>query len=98
MCVVYRGGWVSYALARLMVDIPVISLVNIVLGRYAVPELLQGEVSAPRIAAQIARGVDGGRYAEKQREALAELPRRLGGPGASQRAAKAILDFVHGRE
>jgi lipid-A-disaccharide synthase len=97
-CVVYRGGWISYALARLMVDIPVFGLVNIVLGRYVVPELLQREVNPARIAGEIERGLTDRRHIEKLREALAELPRKLGGPGASQRAAKGMLDFLAGRE
>jgi len=98
MCVVYRGSWASYAIARMLVDIPVFSLVNIVLGRYAVPELLQGEVTAHSIANEIQRGLSDQGYIEAQRKALAELPGRLGGPGASQRAAKAMLDFLAGRE
>jgi len=98
MCVVYKGGWASYALARLMVDIPVFSLVNIVLGRYAVPELLQGEVNSRRVSAEIRRGLDDMKHIEAQKAALAQLPGRLGGPGASQRTAKAMLDFLAGRE
>jgi len=98
MCVVYRGSWASYALARLMVDIPVFSLVNIVLGRYAVPELLQGEVTAARIAREIWRGLEDTGYIDAQKAALAELPGKLGGPGASGRAARGILDFLAGRE
>jgi lipid-A-disaccharide synthase len=98
MCVVYRGSWASYALARLMVDIPVFSLVNIVLGRYVVPELLQSEVNPARIATEIRRGLEDVGYIEMQRAALAELPGKLGGPGASRRAAQGILDFLAGRE
>ena len=98
LCVVYKGGWISYAIARLVVDIPVFSLVNIVLGRYAVPELLQGEVNPRRIAAEIERGLTDERYIAQQRAALAELPKKLGGPGASQRAAQGMLDFLRGKE
>ncbi|HEY3324443.1 MAG TPA: hypothetical protein VGP72_28590 [Planctomycetota bacterium] len=97
MCVVYKGGTISYAIARLLVNIPVISLVNIVLGRYAVPELLQGEVNPQRIAQEIERGLTDERYREQQKAALAELPKKLGGPGASARAAKGIVDFLKGR-
>lgn len=98
MCVVYRGSWASYSLARLMVDIPVFSLVNIVLGRYVVPELLQSEVNPGRIAEEIRRGLEDVGYIESQKAALARLPSKLGGPGASRRAAQGILDFLAGRE
>jgi len=98
LCVVYKGGAISYAIARLLVDIPCFSLVNIVLGRYAVPELLQSEVNPARIAAEIERGLTDQKYIEAQRAALAELPGKLGGPGASRRAAQGMLDFLKGKE
>lgn len=98
MCVVYKGGTISYAIARLLVDIPCFSLVNIVLGRYAVPELLQSEVNPQRIAAEIERGLTDQKYIDAQRVALAELPGKLGGPGASKRAAQGMIDFLKGRE
>jgi len=98
MCVVYRGSWASYTIAHMLVNIPVFSLVNIVLGKYVVPELLQGDVNPQRIAQEIERGLTDERYREQQKSALAELPRKLGGPGASQRAAQGIIDCLRGRE
>jgi lipid-A-disaccharide synthase len=97
MCVVYKSSWLSYAIAHLVVNIPVFSLVNIVLGRYAVPELLQGEVNPQRIAQEIERGLTDEKYREQQKAALAELPKKLGGPGASARAAKGMVDFLKGQ-
>jgi lipid-A-disaccharide synthase len=97
LCVVYKGSPISYAIAHMLVNIPVFSLVNIVLGRYAVPELLQGDVNPARIAAEIERGLTDEKYREQQKAALAELPKKLGGPGASARAAQGILDFLNGR-
>ncbi len=97
LCVLYRGSWASYAIAHQLVNIPVFSLVNIVLGRYAVPELLQEDVNPARIAAEIERGLTDEKYREQQRAALAELPKKLGGPGASDRAACGIMDFIKGR-
>lgn len=98
MCVVYRGSAISYTIAHLLVNIPVFSLVNIVLGRYAVPELLQSEVNPQRIAAEIERGLTDEKYREQQTAALAELPKKLGGPGASARAATGIMRFLNGSE
>ena len=97
MCVVYKSSFISYAIAHLVVNIPVFSLVNIVLGRYAVPELLQGEVNPQRIAQEIERGLTDEKYREQQKAALAELPKKLGGPGASARAAKGIMEFLKGQ-
>lgn len=97
MCAVYKVSAVNFAIARLLVNIPVFSLVNIVLGKYAVPELLQDEVNPQRIAAEIERGLTDRKYIDAQRAALAELPGKLGGPGASARAAQGMLDFLRGR-
>jgi len=97
MCVVYKGSPISYAIAHLLVNIPVFSLVNIVLGKYAVPELLQSDVNPRRIAQEIERGLFDEKYREQQRRDLAEIPKKLGGPGASARAAQRILDFIRGR-
>ncbi|HYG77176.1 MAG TPA: hypothetical protein VEK08_19385 [Planctomycetota bacterium] len=97
MCVVYKASSISYAIAHLLVNIPVFSLVNIVLGRYAVPELLQSDVNPQRIAQEIERGLNDEKYREQQKAALAELPKKLGGPGASSRAAKGMIDFLRGR-
>jgi len=97
MCVVYKGSPISYAIAHLLVNIPVFSLVNIVLGKYAVPELLQSDVNPRRIAQEIERGLFDEKYREQQRKDLAEIPKKLGGPGASARAAQRILDFIRGK-
>jgi lipid-A-disaccharide synthase len=97
LAIVYRGGWLSYFIAHQFVNLPVISLVNIVLGRYAFEELLQGECNARTVAAEILRGLTDLRWREEAFKALAELPRRLGGPGASRRAAAGILNALRGR-
>lgn len=94
LCVMYKGGRLSYLIARTLVNIPVFSLVNIVLGRYAVPELLQGEVTPTTLANEIHRGLFDETYRGQQFKTLAELPIKLGGSGASQRAAQGILDFL----
>ena len=97
LCVIYKGSTASYTIARMLVNIPVFSLVNIVLGRYAVPELLQSEVNPSRLAEEIQLGLFDETYREKQKAALAEIPKKLGGPGASERAARGILNFLDGK-
>lgn len=97
MCALYKVSAFNFSIARLLVNIPVFSLVNIVLGRYVVPELLQGDVNPQRIAREIERGLNDENYREQQKAALAELPKKLGGPGASARTAKSIVDFLRGR-
>jgi lipid A disaccharide synthetase len=97
LCVIYRGSPISYSIAHLLVNIPVFSLINIVLGRYVVPELLQSDVNPARLAHEIRSGLSDSHYRDQQRAALAVLPKKLGGPGASDRTAQGIFDFLHGK-
>jgi len=51
MVVVYRTSWLTYMIARALVRIKNIGLVNIVAGRRIVPELVQGDVTVSKIVA-----------------------------------------------
>jgi lipid-A-disaccharide synthase len=91
MIVLYRLHAWTYRLARWLVDLPYFSLVNLVLGRPAVPELLQGQASAEGIAAEaLALLADSGRIAAMRAE-LADLRHALGEGGGSARAAREVL-------
>jgi len=87
MAVLYRlGGW-TYLMGRLLVRLPHVSLVNLVLGRGVVPELLQSRAE-PEVVSRTLLGLlrDPEAIAEMRR-GLGELRSRLGARGASARAA-----------
>jgi len=72
------------------------ALPNIIAGEAIVTELLQEEASAERLAGEVLPLlVDGGARAAA-RERLSEVAQLLGGPGASDRAAQAVLDALTG--
>ena len=89
MVVAYKlSGW-TYQLGRRLVDLPHVSLVNLVLGREVVPELLQGEASPDnlaQVAVELLRDADA---RETMRAGLGALRDSLGSGGASSRAAAA---------
>ncbi len=90
MAVLYRlGGW-TYLMGKLLVRLPFVSLVNLVLGREVVPELLQAKAS-PEHVAEVASALlcDRPRI-DAMRRGLADLRPRLGESGASRRAAREI--------
>ncbi|HVS12528.1 MAG TPA: lipid-A-disaccharide synthase, partial [Thermoanaerobaculia bacterium] len=75
-----------------LVRLPYVSLVNLVLGRAVVPELLQARAHPERVsAAVLALLRDPGAVAEMRR-ALGELRGRLGESGASARAAREVAE------
>ncbi|HVS16724.1 MAG TPA: lipid-A-disaccharide synthase [Thermoanaerobaculia bacterium] len=94
MLVVYRLHPWTYWLARRLVRVPHIALVNLVLGERAVPELVQREAEAPRLAAAAERLLADPGGVERMRAALRRLRPALGEDGASRRAALAVARFL----
>jgi lipid-A-disaccharide synthase len=91
MVVVYRVSWFSWIVARLLVRVAHVALVNLLAGRRLVPELLQRGFT-PASAAAALREV--WRDSARRAEVLAgyrEVREALGGPGASDRVAEALL-------
>ena len=92
MVVAYRLHPVTYRVARRLVRVPHVALVNLVAGRAVVPELLQGQVTPERLCAAVLPLLDARQAAaEGQRAALATIAGRLGTPGAAQRVAELAL-------
>jgi len=91
MVIMYRTSALTYGIARLLVRVPNIGMPNIVLGRSVFPELLQGDVTPPVLAAAVC---DVWRRREDLAGALAEVRGKLGEPGAADRAAQLALGVM----
>lgn len=91
MVVCYRVSRLTEMVGRLLKQIPWISLPNIVARRTVVPEILQGDVTGARLAAEAERLLDNSALATAQRAAFKDLRERLGEPGVGERAARVIL-------
>lgn len=89
--VMYRLSPMTYRLAKWLVRLPHFSLVNIVAGKQVVPELLQNEVTGPNIAAAVRRLLAD---RDRVRDDLRTVRAKLGEPGASRRAAEAIMSVA----
>ncbi len=99
MVVAYRVGRLTYALARPLIRVRFFTLVNIILDRAAVPELIQGDCTGEALATAVLALLRDPDARERQRRDLAEAMSKLGvGEEApSLRAARAILEFIRGR-
>lgn len=91
MVVVYRTSALTYAIARALVRLPRVSLVNIVAGEEVVPELLQGSLTAANLEHEAEAILSSPERAAAMRAGLARVASSLGPPGATERAAEAIL-------
>jgi lipid-A-disaccharide synthase len=100
LAVVYRTGRVNFAIARRLVHLARIGLPNIVLdgpegrGEPVTPELVQDDFTPARLAAVLAPWLDDARARSAQRERLAAVRARLGGPGASRRVAELLWSLA----
>ena len=91
MAVIYRTSWPTWLIARLVIRIPNIALVNIVAGKKIIEELIQTNANPHKIANVISTFLTKPEQARNIRKELAGIRTRLGMPGASQRAAKIVL-------
>lgn len=95
LVVAYRAGFISYLLARAMVTIPHIGLVNVVAGREVAREFVQDNLRPDDVAAALLPLLEE-EGTERQRvlEGLAEVRGRLGTPGAAGRVAAIASELV----
>jgi lipid-A-disaccharide synthase len=94
MVVVYRIGKLSYLLGKPFVRVPHYAMVNLIAERAVVPELMQDEMTEEAIAAKALEILEDPGAAETMRQGLAEVKARLGGGGASRRAAQEVMAVV----
>jgi lipid-A-disaccharide synthase len=96
MVVFYRVGWLTAAIWKRLVKVPHITIANLVLGRRAIPEIVQDAVTPDAIAEAALPLLESRQIADGQRAALREAIALLGKGEAApaSRAARAILDFL----
>lgn len=94
--VCYKAGVVSYWIARMLVDVKFISLVNLIAGRQVVKELLQYDLRKENLAKELSLILEEDR-SRKIREDYAELRTRLGGKGASSRIAALMAQYLQSK-
>ncbi len=91
MVVIYKMSWPTYAIARALVRVPYISMANLLAGKALVPELIQRDATGESVAAAALHLLEDSRRLGRIRGELLALREQLGGPGAADRAAQAIL-------
>lgn len=95
MVVIYKLSSVSYWIARRLIRIPCIGLVNIVAGKRVVPELVQHDVKGSNIAFEALRILNDDPYRAEIIESLRRVRSLLGTRGASERAARIAMDLLN---
>jgi len=94
MAVLYRVAPLTYLITKRLVKIENIALANIVAGERIVPEFIQHHMQPGKLAAFVARLWQDEAFYQQIQSKLACIRRILGPPGASERAADKILEFL----
>jgi lipid-A-disaccharide synthase len=91
---VYKVAWLTYLAAWLVVRLDFIGMPNVLANKEIVPEFIQHEARPGAIARAVLRLVNNPVARERMFSAFDEIMASLGGGGASERAALAILDEI----
>jgi lipid-A-disaccharide synthase len=95
--VVYRVNAIYRQIARLVLRVPYISLVNLLAGRELFPEYLTSLEPSRAVSEQVLRWLTDPAAAARVRADLAALREQVGRPGACRRAAEVIAEVARGR-
>jgi lipid-A-disaccharide synthase len=93
--VVYKANWLSVIIARWLVKIKYISLVNLVMDKPVVTELIQGEVTEKSIQSELNAIIEGGKKRTSILDDYKKLRQKLGEKGASEIVAKRLLKIIN---
>ena len=97
MAVTYRVNPITAFMARRLIRVPYVAMVNLLAGRKVVPELLQENCAPDVLAREVCRLFDNPAAAQAQRTAFASVLHGLEGPGGvlpADAAASAVLDLL----
>jgi len=97
MVVIYRLKLLSYQIFRRMVKIEHVAMANLIAGEEVVPELLQNDARPDNIVTELNRILDSPEDRRRMVEGLTLIRKKLGGQGASLRAARLLLETINSR-
>ncbi len=94
LVVCYSGGRASFWIAKRLVKVPYISLVNLIMEREVAKELIQSDLKEETLKEELDRILSGAKGRERMLEAFEELREKLGGTGASEYTADRIVELT----
>ncbi len=91
--VCYKGNFISYQIAKRVINLDYISLVNLIMDREVVKELIQSDLNRKNLIKELSR-ILSEPYRKKMFSDYYELEQKLGGAGASEKTAKLIFEKI----
>ena len=98
VCYFMRCGWLVSRIRPYFLQVPFISLVNLIVGREVVPELVAGDMTAEEVRRRLLHILPGAPGRAAMLQGYDELAAKLGQPGAPRRAAAEITQLLRGKQ
>jgi lipid-A-disaccharide synthase len=95
--IVYRVSPLTFAVGRRLIRVEHVGMANLLAGERVFPELIQDDFTAARLAHEVLSLIKDPGHLAAVRRGLATVIRRLGGPGASARAARVAVELMGSR-
>ncbi|OFW41649.1 MAG: lipid-A-disaccharide synthase [Acidobacteria bacterium RIFCSPLOWO2_12_FULL_67_14b] len=95
MVVLYKLSPMTYRLGKPLARVDIFAMVNLIAGERVVVELIQGACTGEAVAGETIKLLEDAPYRDRMTVKIAEVRARLGSPGASARAADAVLHVIH---
>jgi len=92
--VVYKGSNISVGIARMVVTIRFISLVNLIMDKLVVKELIQNDCNPQTISSELNNILNDKAYRQQMLDYYSQLDEKMGKPGASAHTAELILKYI----
>jgi lipid-A-disaccharide synthase len=91
---IYKVAWPTYVAARLVVNVHFLGMPNLLAGKEVVPEFIQHKAKPDAIAQAVRQLMEDGPARDRMISDFDSIMGKLGGAGASERAAHAILEKI----
>nr|HML85047.1 lipid-A-disaccharide synthase [Bacteroidales bacterium] len=91
----YKGGWLSYFIARMLIKIKFIGLANLIMDKGIVREMIQGDLTVKALERELDRLINDKGYRGQLQKDYADLKQLLGGSGSSERTAQLMFDRLN---
>ena len=92
--VCYKTSAFSYAVARKLIRVPFISLVNLIMDKEVVRELIQNDLTSDNLVQELSSILPGGEKRLIQLQNYQNLQQLVGGAGASERAGSLMVNYL----
>ena len=98
MIVVYKTSPLTYLIGKSLIKLDRIGMVNILLDEMVVPELIQNEANSENIFNTVSKILADEKLYQDVKHKLKLVKEKLGSDGASQKAARSILEIMNESE